>query len=107
MKVTKIYSLEEWKFKGQYRDDMFQIKITKYSQGVKVLRAFRKHRVSCIYNIGDIRYYLDRYKKIYIVYNLNKDERINFDTSEASRIKVISIERFLENLGAWQLLKKL
>lgn len=108
MKVTKkTYTLKEWFSKHRYSEYKVQFKIVKYSEWARAYKAMRKHGIDPFYHRGMTTKYLQEHKRFYIVYDRKSKERVEINEHKEDSIKVISIEKFLENLNAWQLLKKL
>lgn len=89
------------------KKEVIQIKITKYSDMARVYKTIRE-----LYLDLDsfTKVAVDRFKKfgiMYMVYYVNNKNNVRFYQERQVNIPIVSIEYFLENVEAWELIKRL
>lgn len=89
------------------KKEVIQIKITKYSDMVRAYKIVRELYLD-LDSFSKVA--VDRFKKIgtmYMVYYVNNKNNVRFYQERQLNIQLVSIEYFLENVKAWELIKRL
>lgn len=87
--------------------EVIQIKITKYSDMIRVCKIIKELHLDNGYFIKTAVNRFKNHKPMYMIYCIDNKNTVRFNQELQKSVRFVSVEYFLENVRSWELIKRI